>query len=87
VLSAKLGIASGLNLAEVCRERFPASVVWTMWVVMEVVAMATDLAESWEQRLVSTSCFTFRSLGRSAYRRGHFFYLGLERYGFARSKS
>ncbi len=45
VLSAKLGIATGLNLAEVCRERFPRPVVWGMWVLMEVVAMATDLAE------------------------------------------
>jgi manganese transport protein len=45
VLSAKLGIASGYNLAEVCRERFPAPVVWVMWVLMEAVAMATDLAE------------------------------------------
>jgi manganese transport protein len=44
-LSAKLGIASGKNLAELCREKFPRWVVWTMWVLMELVAMATDLAE------------------------------------------
>ncbi len=44
-LSAKLGIASGLNLAEQCRNNFPAPVVWGMWVIMELVAMATDLAE------------------------------------------
>src|SRR5512142_831869 len=44
-LSAKLGIASGLNLAEHCRERFPRPVVWSMWVLMELVAMATDLAD------------------------------------------
>ena len=44
-LSAKLGIASGRNLAEHCRNEFPAPVVWGMWVVMELVAMATDLAE------------------------------------------
>lgn len=44
-LSAKLGIATGRNLAEVCRDRFPRPVVWGMWVLMEVVAMATDLAE------------------------------------------
>ncbi len=44
-LSAKLGIATGLNLAEMCRERFPRPVVWAMWVLMEIVAMATDLAE------------------------------------------
>ncbi len=44
-LSAKLGIATGKNLAEHCRERFPRWVVWCMWVLMELVAMATDLAE------------------------------------------
>jgi manganese transport protein len=44
-LSAKLGIATGLNLAEHCRNHFPRPVVMVMWVVMELVAMATDLAE------------------------------------------
>jgi manganese transport protein len=44
-LSAKLGIATGANLAEVCRDRLPAPLVWFMWVVSELVAMATDLAE------------------------------------------
>jgi manganese transport protein len=44
-LSAKLGIATGTNLAEHCRNQFPRPVVWLMWGVMEVVSMATDLAE------------------------------------------
>jgi manganese transport protein len=44
-LSAKLGIATGRNLAELCRDQFPRPVVWGMWVVSELVAMATDLAE------------------------------------------
>lgn len=44
-LSAKLGIATQRNLAEVCREEFPRPLVWGMWVLSEVVAMATDLAE------------------------------------------
>ena len=44
-LSAKLGIATGMNLAEVCRARFPAPVVYAMWLISEVAAMATDLAE------------------------------------------
>lgn len=44
-LSAKLGIATGMNLAEQCRTHFPRPVVWTMWGLMELVAMATDLAE------------------------------------------
>jgi manganese transport protein len=44
-LSAKLGIATGKNLAEHCREQFPRPVTIGMWVLMEIVAMATDLAE------------------------------------------
>src|SRR5437588_11344511 len=44
-LSAKLGILTGRNLAEMCREHFPRPVVWVMWVVSEIAAMATDLAE------------------------------------------
>jgi manganese transport protein len=44
-LSAKLGIATGMNLAELCRQHFPRPVVWAMWVMMEFMAMATDLAE------------------------------------------
>jgi manganese transport protein len=44
-LSAKLGIATGRNLAEVCRDEFSRPVVWGMWGVSEIAAMATDLAE------------------------------------------
>ena len=44
-LSAKLGIVTGRNLAEMCRERYPRPVVWVMWFVSELAAMATDLAE------------------------------------------
>ncbi|MGI8914163.1 MAG: Nramp family divalent metal transporter [Chloroflexota bacterium] len=44
-LSAKLGIATGFSLPELCRQHFPRRVVYSMWVVAEVGAMATDLAE------------------------------------------
>jgi manganese transport protein len=44
-LSAKLGIVTGRNLAELCRDHFPRPVVWAMWIVSEIAAMATDLAE------------------------------------------
>jgi manganese transport protein len=44
-LSAKLGIVTGRNLAELCREHFPKPVVWALWIVSEIAAMATDLAE------------------------------------------
>jgi manganese transport protein len=44
-LSAKLGIVTGSNLAELCREHFPRPIVWTMWLASEIAAMATDVAE------------------------------------------
>ncbi|HEX9107433.1 MAG TPA: Nramp family divalent metal transporter [Longimicrobiales bacterium] len=44
-LSAKLGIATGRNLAELCRDEYPRWLVWVMWLVSELVAIATDLAE------------------------------------------
>lgn len=44
-LSARLGIVTGKNLAELSRDNFPKPVVWIMWAISEVAAMATDLAE------------------------------------------
>jgi manganese transport protein len=44
-LSAKLGIVTGRNLAEMCRQHFPRPVVLSMWVASEIAAMATELAE------------------------------------------
>jgi manganese transport protein len=44
-MSAKLGIVTNRNLAELCRQHFPTPVVLAMWAVSEVAAMATDLAE------------------------------------------
>src|ERR1700741_4993599 len=44
-LSAKLGVVTGRNLAELCRDHFPRPVVLAMWVASEIAAMATDLAE------------------------------------------
>lgn len=44
-MSAKLGIATGKNLPEVCRERFSKPVSLGLWVQAEIIAMATDLAE------------------------------------------
>jgi manganese transport protein len=44
-LSAKIGIATGKNLPELCREHFPRPVTWGLWVQAELIAMATDLAE------------------------------------------
>jgi manganese transport protein len=44
-LSAKLGIATGKNLAELCRETFSRRTSIGLWLQAEVVAMATDIAE------------------------------------------
>src|SRR5437588_5694514 len=44
-LSAKLGIATGRNLPELCRERFSTRTALGLWIQAEVIAMATDLAE------------------------------------------
>ena len=44
-LSAKLGIATGRNLAEICRERMSRRSAIALWLQAEAIAMATDLAE------------------------------------------
>jgi manganese transport protein len=44
-LSAKVGIATGRDLPELCREHLPRPVTLGLWVQAELVAMATDLAE------------------------------------------
>ena len=44
-LSAKIGIATGRNLPEICSETFSTPVTWGLWVQAELIAMATDLAE------------------------------------------
>lgn len=82
-LSAKLGIATGKNLAELCRENFSTPVVRGMWVLMEIVAMATDLAE-----FLGAAIGFNLLLGIPLWIAGiltaitTFIILGLERYGF-----
>jgi len=44
-LSAKAGLASGRNLAELCRESFPRATNVVLWIQAEIIAIATDLAE------------------------------------------
>ena len=44
-LSAKVGVATGRDLPELCRERFPRAVTRVLWVQAELIAIATDLAE------------------------------------------
>jgi manganese transport protein len=44
-LSAKVGVATGHSLPELCRAHFPRPVTWGLWVQAEAIAIATDLAE------------------------------------------
>jgi manganese transport protein len=44
-LSAKVGIATGLNLPELCRAHLPRPATWGLWAQAEIIAIATDLAE------------------------------------------
>jgi manganese transport protein len=82
-LSAKLGIATGKNLAEQCRAHFPRPLVWVMWVLMELVAMATDLAEFLGAALGLNLLFGM-PLWMAGILTGliTFLILGLERFGF-----
>ncbi|MGO9531734.1 MAG: Nramp family divalent metal transporter [Syntrophobacteraceae bacterium] len=83
ILSAKLGIATGLNLAELCRDHFPRPLVWVMWVILEIVAIATDLAE-----FVGTAVGLYLLFGIPLVYAGlltavaTFLVIGLQRYGF-----
>src|SRR5512138_47736 len=82
-LSAKLGIATGENLAEHCRNQFSKPVVISMWVIGELVAIATDLAE-----FLGAALGFYLLFGIPLWVAGlltalaTFLILGLERYGF-----
>jgi manganese transport protein len=82
-LSAKLGIATGKNLAEHCRTHFPRPVVLGMWALMEVVAMATDLAEFLGAAIGFNLLFGIPLWAAGLLTAvATFIILGLERYGF-----
>ena len=44
-LCVKLGIATGRDLAQACRDHYPRPVVWFLWVLCELAIAACDLAE------------------------------------------
>ena len=82
-LSAKLGIATGNNLAEHCRNYYSKPVVLGMWILMELVAMATDLAEFLGAAIGFQLLFGFPLIiGGILTAICTFLILGLERYGF-----
>src|SRR6266487_1327513 len=44
-LCIKLGVATGRDLAQACRDHYPRPVVWFLWVMCEIAIAACDLAE------------------------------------------
>jgi manganese transport protein len=84
-LSAKLGIATGHNLAEQCRLSLPRGLCFLLWGVMEIVAMATDLAEFLGAALGFHLLFGLPlALAGLLTAVVTFLLLSLERYGFRR---
>jgi manganese transport protein len=82
-LSAKLGIATGFSLPEVCREHFSPPVVIGLWGCAELVAIATDLAEFLGAALGFNLLFHIPLLPAGLITAiATFLILGLERYGF-----
>src|SRR6476620_12531571 len=82
-LSAKLGLATGRNLPELCRERFSRRTSIGLWIQAEIIAMATDLAEFLGaalglQLLLGIALFPAAVITGVI----TFLILGLQRYGF-----
>ncbi|HXK38597.1 MAG TPA: Nramp family divalent metal transporter [Candidatus Paceibacterota bacterium] len=44
-LALKLGIATGKDLAQACRDNYPKPVRWALWLMAEIMIIACDLAE------------------------------------------
>jgi manganese transport protein len=82
-LSAKLGIATGRNLPEMCRERFSRRTTIFLWLQAEAIAMATDLAEFLGAAIGFHLLFGW-GLFPSALLSGvcAFLILGMQRFGF-----
>jgi len=82
-MAAKLGIATGKNLAQHCRASYPQWANWGLWVMMEIVAMATDLAEFLGAAVGIQLLFGIPLwAGGLITAVATFLILGLERYGF-----
>ncbi|MCY9659466.1 Nramp family divalent metal transporter [Paenibacillus chondroitinus] len=82
-MSAKLGIATGKDLPEMCRDYFPKGITLTLWGFSEIAAMATDLAEFLGATLALNLLFHIPMLP-AALLTGvtTFLILTLERFGF-----
>jgi manganese transport protein len=84
-LSAKLGIATGRNLPETCRDNFRKPVSFALWIQAEAIAMATDLAEVLGAALGLNLLFGMPLFPAGLLAgAGAFGILALQRYGFRR---
>ena len=84
-LSAKLGIATGRNLPETCRDNFRRPVSFGLWLQAEAIAMATDLAEVLGAALGLNLLFGMPLFPAGLLAgAGAFGILALQRYGFRR---
>ena len=84
-LSAKLGIATGRNLPETCRDNFRKPVSFGLWIQAEAIAMATDLAEVLGAALGLNLLFGMPLFPAGLLAgAGAFGILALQRYGFRR---
>ena len=82
-LSAKLGVATGRNLAEICRDHLPRRLVILLWLQAEAIAIATDLAEFLGAALGLHLLFGFGLLPAAAVTAvAAFALLELQRFGF-----
>jgi manganese transport protein len=82
-MAAKLGIATGKNLAQHCRDAYPKWLNIVLWLMMEVVAMATDLAEFLGAAVGLQLLFGVPLwLGGLLTAAATFLILGVERFGF-----
>lgn len=81
--AAKLGIATGKNLAEHCRDSYPKWANYGLWIMMEIVAIATDLAEFLGAAVGIQLLFGLPLLaGGIITALATFLILGVERFGF-----
>jgi len=82
-LAAKLGIATGRDLALLCRERFPRSAALFLWLTAEIAMMSTDLAEFLGSAIGLSLLFNLPLLTATLITGlDVFLILGLQRYGF-----
>ena len=70
VISARLGVVTGKDLAQCCRDWYPEWTRWPNWLLSEIAIGACDLAEVLGSAVALTLLFHIASLGRHHHRLG-----------------